>query len=164
MTDLAPGAMSSSQHKCKQFSFFFSWKVFYNHNNDFRVFDEVLNNVNQIVQRQFSPLPETRSKIATRADTISSCSSTSECLINGSERKCWFGQCVECQSRDNQCVKDRKYRCNKETFQCEAGNYIGGFLTKELAEQKILEEVEKQEESVMKLKTDGVPNLAATMR
>ena len=128
------------------------------------MFDEVLNNVNQIVQRQLSPLPVTRSQIAARADTVSTCSSNSQCSVNGSKRKCWFGKCVECQSRDNQCVKDRKFICNRLTNQCEAGNYIGGFLTRELAKQKIIEEVQRQEESVMELKTQGVPNLGATMR
>ena len=128
------------------------------------MFDEVLDNVNQIVQRQLSPLPVTRSQIAPRADTVSTCSSNSQCSVNGSKRKCWFGKCVECQSRDNQCVKDRKFICNRLTNQCEAGNYIGGFLTRELAKQKIIEEVQRQEESVMELKTQGVPNLGATMR
>ena len=59
--------------------------------NAYRVFDEVLNNVNQIVQRQLSPLPVTMSQIAARADTVSTCSSNSQCSVNGSKRKCWFG-------------------------------------------------------------------------
>ena len=122
-------------------------------------------NVNQIVERQLDPLPnpETRSQITTRADTVSDCSSTSQCSINGSKRKCWVGKCVECH-RNNQCVKDRKFRCNLEISQCVFDNGIAKLLTKELAEKIILQEVKKQEESVMKLKTEGVPGLAATMR
>ena len=129
------------------------------------MFDEVSANVNEIVQRQLSalPVPQTKSQIATRADTVSDCSSTSQCLINGSKRKCWMDKCVECH-RNNQCVKDGKFRCNQQTYQCERRNYIGAFVSRELAQQNIIEEVEKQEESVMELKTHGVPNLGATMR
>ena len=129
------------------------------------MFDEVSANVNEIVQRQLSPLPEpeAKSQIATRADTVTDCSSTSQCLINGSKRKCWFGECVECH-RHNQCVKDGKFRCNQQTNECESSNFIGAFVSRELAQQNIIQEVEKQEESVMELKTHGVPNLGATMR
>ena len=61
-------------------------------------------------------------------------------------------------------MKDGKFRCNQQTNECESSNFIGAFVSRELAQQNIIQEVEKQEESVMELKTHGVPNLGATMR
>ena len=120
-------AMSLSFHRCKYIeSIVFFIVSFY----CCRVFDEVSANLNEIIQRQLTPLPNDpigRLEVR-RSDTVSSCSSTSQCSPNGSKKKCWFNQCVECH-RNNQCVRDGKLRCNRQTFQCEAGIYIGAFVT-----------------------------------
>ena len=154
--------MSLSFHRCKYIeSIVFFIVSFY----CCRVFDEVSANLNEIIQRQLTPLPNDpigRLEV-TRSDTVSSCSSTSQCSPNGSKKKCWFNQCLECH-RNNQCVRDGKLRCNRQTFQCEAGRYIGAFVTRELANQKVIGDFENQEESITELQTGSVPNLISGIR
>ena len=70
---------------------------------------------------------------------------------------------MECH-RNNQCVRDGKLRCNRKTFQCEAGRYIGAFVTRELANQKVIGDFENQEESITELQTGSVPNLISGIR
>ena len=134
------------------------------------MFEEVTKHVNQIIGRQKSSTSESdfRSQFAARADTVTSCSSNSQCLINGSKRKCHpvLHKCVECYKK-YQCVKDGKFKCNLQTLTCEAGSVLRGSVgvfNKKVAEQTIIAPLEEVKESISEVKSKLVPNLIATMR
>ena len=130
----------------------------------YRVFDEVTDHVNQIIKRQKStPSESVRRQIAVRSDPVSSCSSDSQCLVNGSKRKCFMSSCVECYKK-YQCVKDGKFKCNLQTFTCETGSALTSLIDKDVAQAKIIAPTEKIEKSVSEVKSKLVPNLIATMR
>ena len=167
MVSLVHCALSTYFHKCKYLIYLKNfYSVFFISFCIFRIFDEVSTNVHQIIQRQLTPLPHYRNEIENdnlRSDLILTCSTKEQCSPNDSKKYCYANRCVECH-RNNQCVRGGKLKCNTQTFECEAGRILGAYMTRKLATQNIIGEMEKQEQTVMELKTGTVPNLVAGIR
>ena len=117
--------------------------------------------VGDVIREYFLPIASTPTIVG--PDTVSSCVSEDECSSNGSKKKCFLGQCVECH-RNNQCVQPGKLRCNTQTFSCEDGHYLGAYLTRKLASEKIAGDMDNTENSLLELNFGTLPDLYANTR
>ena len=57
-----------------------------------------------------------------------------------------------------------KLRCNTQTFRCEAGHYLGAYLTRKLATEKIEGDMDNTENSLLELNFGTLPDLYANTR
>ena len=126
-------------------------------------FNEVSRHVDDIIKQHF-PLPQTATQAPPSSSLpVTSCSSTAECSGNVSKKKCWLGQCVECH-RHNQCVDPSKLSCNKQSLQCEAGNFLGAYLTRKLNAEIIVRDMNIMDSYLNDINTDSIPELFTDTR
>ena len=57
-----------------------------------------------------------------------------------------------------------KLRCNTQTFSCEDGHYLGAYLTRKLASEKIAGDMDNTENSLLELNFGTLPDLYANTR
>ena len=126
-------------------------------------FNEVSRHIDDIIKQHF-PLPQTATQAPPSSSLpVTSCSSTAECSGNVSKKKCWLGQCVECH-RHNQCVDPSKLSCNKHSLQCEAGNFLGAYLTRKLNAEIIVRDMNIMDSYLNDINTDSIPELFTDTR
>ena len=124
----------------------------------FRLYDEVSNNVDDIV-KGFFPIQQSEQVTNPSNDQVDCSGDSSVCEDeNDTKKTCWLGQCVECH-KDNQCVDPGKLKCNKQNFQCENGHYLGSFLTRELATNHIYQDMDVTDNKIGIIETRTVPLL-----
>ena len=124
----------------------------------FRLYNEVSNNVDNIV-KEFFPIKQSEQVINPRNEQMECSRGSSVCEDeNDTKKTCWLGKCVECH-RDNQSVDPAKLKCNKETFQCENGHFLGFFLTRELAANHIYQDMEITDNKLGTIETRTIPLL-----
>ena len=115
-----------------------------------------------MIRESFAPL-STSGGGSLSPDTVTTCTTESQCSANGSKKKCYGGRCVECH-RNNQCVDPDKLRCNLQTFTCENGHYLGAYLTRKLGAEAITGNMDNVENHILEMNLGTIPDLYANMR
>ena len=125
------------------------------------MYNKVSEHVDDIIKEHFTITPTPQQ--TTINNPVTDCVSEQDCNENDSKRKCWFKKCVECH-RNNQCVDPSKLRCNKQTFECENGHYLGAYLTRELATFKIEGDMDVTDQKIADIQLGNIPDLYANSR
>ena len=114
-------------------------------------------NADDLVKEYFPALPAT-TQAPMASDSVTDCNSNRECSGNGLKNKCWMNRCVECH-RHNQCVDPSKLTCNKQTYQCENGNFLGAYLTRKLNNEIIVRNMDILDNYLNDINTNSIPEL-----
>ena len=142
------------------------------------MFNEVTDNVNQIISRQIQDEEVPLSKNLDYINTYSPLTRETECNpCPTAKPKCHEKKCVEClvdkDCRDprlgtckdkvcttscrahNQCVHPAKLRCNFATSQCEGGDFLAAFTLNTLADTEIKKRMDNTEKGITNAQTSG---------